>query len=135
MAGLKTYRELDVWKTSRALVKEVYETTQSFPKDEMYGLTSQIRRAVVSVAANIAEGCGRKHSKETLQFLHISRGSLFELETELYVAFDLGYIGKERLDKILKQHESCLKLLHGFINYMANPKPNRTNNQQPTTNN
>lgn len=131
MAAFKTYKELEVWKQTRLLVKEIYEITKCFPKEEIYGLASQLRRASVSITANIAEGCGRQHQKETIQFLHISRGSLYEVETELYLAYDLGYIKKEQLETVLRLHEVCLKLLYGFINYMSNSKPN----QQPTTNN
>lgn len=124
MPGLKTYKELDVWIKSRMLLKEIYEITRSFPKDEIYGLTNQLRRASVSVAANISEGCGRQYKKETLQFLHISRGSLYELETELYVAFDIGYIPENKLKNTLQLHEESLKLLHGFINYIEKAKLN-----------
>lgn len=75
------YKNLEVWKKSMQLVKEVYTITVVFPKQEAYGLTSQTRRAAVSVPANIAEGCGRLFKKDTRQFLHVARGSLYELET------------------------------------------------------
>lgn len=71
------------------LVKTIYQLTRSFPKEELYGLTSQLRRAAVSIAANIAEGTGRQYKKDTLQFLHISRGSLYEVETLLNIALDV----------------------------------------------
>ena len=83
----------------------------------MYGLTSQIKRCSVSVPSNIAEGCGRQSSKETIHFLHILRGSLFELETELYLASDLDFLSNEELKLLLIQVTSCKKLLNGFINY------------------
>ena len=83
----------------------------------MYGLTSQIKRCSVSVPSNIAEGCGRQSSKETIHFLHISRGSLFELETQLYLASDLEFLSNEELKLLLIQVTSCKKLLNGFINY------------------
>ncbi|MBL0308952.1 MAG: four helix bundle protein [Bacteroidetes bacterium] len=85
MSEYKTYKELDVWKKARLLVKEVYRVTKSFPKEEVYGLTSQLRRASVSVAANISEGCGRQYKKETIQFLHIARGSLYEIHREIRI--------------------------------------------------
>ncbi len=111
------YVNLDVWQQSRILVKEVYEILGSFPVEELYGLTNQIKRCAISVPSNIAEGCGRQYSKETIHFLYVSRGSLYELETQLYLALDLGYITREKLDSISIQVESCKKLLNGFINY------------------
>jgi four helix bundle protein len=111
------YTELEVWKTSRELVKKVYVLSDLFPKDELYALTNQIRRCSISIPSNIAEGLGRQSNKETIHFLYISRGSLFELETQLYLAFDLNYISKEQLEIILEQAASCKKLLNGFINY------------------
>ncbi len=111
------YRDLDVWKFSRKLVNAVYELTKSFPKKELYGLTNQIRRCAVSIPSNIAEGCGRRTSKDTIQFLYISRGSLYELETQLFLALDQNFICEEQLNEIVSQIESCKKLLNGFINY------------------
>ena len=111
------YKELDVWKHSRNLVKLVYLLTQTFPKEEMYGLTNQIRRSSVSVPSNIAEGIGRNSNKETIQFLFIAKGSLNEVETQLYLAFDVEYIKEEELKEILEKLISCRKLLNGFINY------------------
>ncbi len=116
------YTELDVWISSRELVKLVYELTNSYPKDELYSLTNQIRRSVVSIPSNIAEGCGRQSSKETIQFLFISRGSLYELETQLYLSKDLDYISKQELDKVLNKIISCKKLINGFINYYKSKK-------------
>tara|TARA_R110001583_G_scaffold41751_2_gene132619 strand:+ start:109 stop:471 length:363 start_codon:yes stop_codon:yes gene_type:complete len=112
-----SYTELDVWLEARKLVKMVYTICQKFPSEEMYGLTSQIKRCSVSVPSNIAEGCGRQSSKETIHFLHISRGSLFELETQLYLANDLEFLSNEELKLLLIQVISCKKLLNGFINY------------------
>ena len=89
---MKVYTELDVWKESRVLVKDIYSITKSFPKEETYGLINQLRRCAVSIPSNIAEGCGRRTAADTIQFLHISRGSLYELETQLYIALDLNYI-------------------------------------------
>lgn len=111
------YTELDVWVSSRKLVKQVYELTKAFPKEELYGLTNQMRRSAVSVPSNIAEGCGRQSSKETIQFLFIARGSLYELETQTYLSNDLEYISDETLHQILSMIETCMKLVNGFINY------------------
>lgn len=110
------YKELDVWLQARNLVKTVYVLTKNFPKEEQYGLTSQIRRCVVSVSSNIAEGCGRNSNKETRYFLNISRSSLYELETQLILANDLEYILSD-INTILNEVERIKKLLNGFINY------------------
>lgn len=109
------YKELDIWIQARVLVKTVYVLTKSFPKDEQFSLTSQVRRCVISIPSNIAEGCGRQSNKETIHFLHIARGSLFELETQLILAEDLNYISD--IDNVLKEIERVKKLLNGFINY------------------
>lgn len=111
------YKELEVWRYSRGLVKSVYLITKLFPKEELYGLTNQIRRSAVSVPSNIAEGIGRKSNKETIHFLYIAKGSLNEVETQLYLAFDVDYITGEDLNEILEKLISCKKLLNGFINY------------------
>ena len=114
---MKSYIDLDVWKYSRELVKLVYLLTKSFPNEELYALTNQIRRSVVFVPSNIAEGLGRQSNKETIHFLYIAKGSLFEVETQLYLSFDLGYISEIELKNILEKVISSKKLLNGFINY------------------
>ena len=78
---MKSYTELEVWQKCRKLASLIYELTAAFPKDELFGLTSQIRRSAVSVPSNIAEGCGRNSTKDSIQFFYIARGSLYELET------------------------------------------------------
>lgn len=117
MGAYQKYTELDVWKQSRALASHVYELSATFPKSEQFGIVSQIRRCVVSVPSNIAEGCGRQHKKETIQFLSIARGSLFELETQLYISKDLLYITEDQLGVCLDKIENLGKLLNGFIRY------------------
>ena len=114
------YIDLNVWMESRKLVKSVYELTASFPKDELYSLTNQIRRSAVSVPSNIAEGCGRRTSKETIHFLYISRGSLYELETQVYLSIDMDYVTKSTSEIILDKITICKKLLNGFIKYFKN---------------
>ena len=89
---MKDYKELEVWQKSVTLVTETYKTTERFPRAERFGLTGQIRRAVTSVPANIAEGWGRGSTKEYIQFLLIARGSLAELETHLIIAHQLHYL-------------------------------------------
>lgn len=111
------YSKLDVWLEARKLVNLLYDFSKLFPKEELFGLTNQMRRASVSVPSNIAEGCGRQTSKETIHFLHISRGSLYELETQFYLDFDQKYIEENNFNIALAQIETCKKLLNGFINY------------------
>jgi len=97
MQSMKSYKELDGWKKSMELVKNVYLLIKTFPKEELYGLTSQIKRAAVSVPANIAEGIGRNYKKDTTQFLHISRGSLYELEILLNIAEMIAFLKRKIL--------------------------------------
>jgi four helix bundle protein len=114
---MRSYKDLDAWKNAMQLVKEVYLLTKKFPKEEMYALTSQIKRAAVSVPSNIAEGLGRQYKKDTLQFLHISRGSLYELETLLNIAVMVDIITEEEFNNIIPALEKSLQILNGFINY------------------
>lgn len=111
------YTELEVWIESRNLTKIVYGITNGFPKEELYALTNQIRRCVVSIPSNIAEGCGRQTSKDTTHFLHIARGSLYELETQFYLALDQNYLTTNDFESVIMQIQSCKRLLNGFINY------------------
>jgi four helix bundle protein len=104
---MSNYKTLDVWKVSMQLVKEVYILAKKFPKDEVFGLTSQTKRAAVSVPANIAEGIGRQYKKDTIQFLYISRGSVYELETHLNIAVMVEIITEMILIELcllLKKH-------------------------------
>lgn len=111
------YTDLDAWKEARILVKMVYTTLTNFPKEEIFGLQSQIKRSVVSIPSNIAEGSGRNHRKDSLQFFYIARGSIYELETQLYLSFDLNFINSKTLEELLNQLEKVRKLLSGLINY------------------
>lgn len=113
----KKYTKLDVWKNSRALVRIIYDITKKFPNEEKFDLMNQMRRCSVSVPSNIAEGCGRQHSKDSIQFFYVARGSLYELETQLYLSFDQNYIDSDDLKMCLEKIEVCQKLLSGFINY------------------
>ena len=92
---MKTHKDLDVWKDSIELVVQIYKITKGFPKEELYGLTSQIRRAAVSVPANISEGSGRNYSKEFIRFLRIAQASLSEFETLLHISTRLNYLEKD----------------------------------------
>ena len=111
------YTKLDVWIEARKLANEIYTVTKEYPKDEIYGLISQMRRSAVSVPSNIAEGCGRQTTKDTIQFLHISRGSLYEIETQCFVALDQNYISEEKFNTLFQSIQSLKRLLNGFINY------------------
>ena len=114
---MSSYKELDAWKKSKELVKEIYFELNSFPSEEKFGLISQIKRASVSVPANIAEGHGRNHTKDTIQFLHISRGSLFEVETLLIISEELGFISIEKSNILLDKISECARILNGLIKY------------------
>ena len=106
------HRDLNVWKESVELVKITYTLIKTFPKNEEFALSSQIRRSVVSISSYIAEGCGRGTNKEQLYFLNVAAGSLCELETQMYIADKLGYTeDKEIFDE---QFEKVQKLLTGF---------------------
>lgn len=117
MAEYKKYTDLDVWKEARALVNLIYSVSKSFPKNEQFGLTNQIRRCAVSIPSNIADGYGRNHKKDSIQFSYIGRGSLYEAKTQLYPGFDLDYITKPALLDPLRQPETVRKLLNGLIRY------------------
>lgn len=120
MAAYKTFKDLDVWKKSRELVKSIYQATVSFPKEEEFGLKLQMRRAVISVISNIAEGYGRQYKKESIQFMFMSKGSLNELEAQLIVSGDLNFLKDDTVQLLLEQIEVSRKLLSGYINYLEN---------------
>ena len=128
MGKIQSYQDLEVWKQTRLLVKEIYQLTATFPKEEQFGLTNQLRRAAVSVPSNIAEGCGRNHSKDSLQFFFIARGSLYEIETQVTIAHDLSLLDEFQKDSLLEKIQSCKRILNGFINYFQN-----ISDQQRTT--
>ena len=114
---MKTYKELDLFKEARVLIKMIYQKTGSFPSGEQFGLVSQMRRSAVSVISNVAECCGRQYKKDTIQFLYISRGFLYELEAQTIVANDLEFIDEQTLTVFNESIERCKRLLNGFINY------------------
>ena len=112
---MNNYKELIVWQKSIELVIQIYKATKSFPKEEVYGLSSQMQRAVVSIPSNIAEGHERNSSKEFVQFLYISRGSLAELETQVIIAEKLGYINQEEKNCILNDCYKIGKMINGLL--------------------
>lgn len=111
------FKTLKVFQESHAFVLTIYKATKGFPKNEEFGLVSQIRRAAVSIVANLVEGNSRNHKKEFLQFLFISKGSLEEVNYYLLLAHDLGYISKGEYDLGIHQAETVGKLLQGLISY------------------
>ena len=110
-----TYRDLEVWQAATELAVQVYRLTALFPREERYGLTSQLRRAAVSVPSNIAEGKGRASDKELIQFLCHSRGSLFEIETQLAIGKQLGYCTAEDLNTLRRETSRVGQMLNGLI--------------------
>jgi len=111
---IQSYRELDVWKKSMDLVEICYKITCEFPKEELYSLTNQIRRAAVSIPSNIAEGQSRWSTKEFLRFLSIAKGSLSELETQLILTHRLKYISKDNLKEIIELTDEIGKMISGL---------------------
>ena len=118
MTKMQTHRDIDVWKKSVVLVTTVYEITKSFPKEEIYGLTNQIRRSAVSVPSNIAEGSARQGNKEFAQFLYISLGSLTELETQLIIAGNLKFLSENDYESLMESLKEIGKMLIGLIRYV-----------------
>jgi len=115
------YKDLIVWQKAITMVTEVYRHTQSFPREETYGLTGQVRRSAVSVASNIAEGQGRLSRREFRQFLGQARGSLIEMETQLMIAKNLGYLRAESAERLTAASGEISRLLHGLIKSMQQP--------------
>jgi four helix bundle protein len=112
---MHNYKELNVWKRAIKLTVQVYKVSRSFPADERFGLTSQIRRSAVSVPSNIAEGAGRRTNGEFANFLGIAHGSICELETQLYVAFELGYVDIEIFQEVTTELTEIQKMLYSLI--------------------
>jgi four helix bundle protein len=109
-----SYRKLDVWQKAMDLLVECYRTSKEFPREELYGLTSQLQRAAVSVPANIAEGQGREHRKEFLHHLSIAHGSVAELETHLQIAERLGYLNSGEVQSLLTRSEEIGRMINGL---------------------
>ncbi|MBV9866805.1 MAG: four helix bundle protein [Abitibacteriaceae bacterium] len=136
----RSYRDLEVWQKGMDVVVECYRATRNFPETEIYGLTSQLQRAAVSVPANIAEGQGRQHTAEFIQHLSIAYGSLAELETHIEIAQRLAYISSEDAQNILAQTSTVGRLLNGLLRSLRNsqlssngPRPPITDHRLPTT--
>jgi four helix bundle protein len=112
--ALRGYRDLRAWQQAMGLVTEIYRVTRTFPKEEQYGLVSQIRRAAVSIPSNLAEGHGRNSRNEFRQFIGQARGSLSEVETQLEIAKNLGYVKAEAAGALMEQAEAVGKMLTGL---------------------
>ena len=110
------FEDLKVWQEAVELAKEIYKLTKKFPKHERFGLISQIQRAATSIPLNIAEGKGRFHKKEFIQFLYNARGSLYEVITLLKISLELEYIGSDQYGEAIKRYESIQSKLAGLIN-------------------
>src|ERR1017187_10473771 len=119
---LRSYRELVVWQKAVALVIEVYSITKGFPRDEIYGLTSQLRRSAVSIPSNIAEGQGRATKGEFIQFLCHARGSLCESDTQIPIARRLGYLAPELEEHLTSLSNEVGRILNGFLTSLGGPR-------------
>ena len=116
---IRSYRDLRVWQRGMDLVESIYVITQSFPKHEIYGLTSQMRRAAVSIPANIAEGHSREHTKEFRNFLSVAQGSISELETEVEIATRLGYLTAEQFRRLMDNIAGLAKQVRALREALA----------------
>ena len=112
---VKTYKDLLIWQKAMSLVTRIYGESRSFPNDEAYGLTSQIRRCAVSIPCNIAEGYGRNSTNDYIRFLQIAAASLYELQTQLEISFNLGYLKKIQLDKLYEPTKEIERMLSSLI--------------------
>jgi four helix bundle protein len=119
MSDIKTYKDLLIWQKGILLVKVVYNNLEGFPKDEVFGLTSQIKRSAVSIPSNIAEGWGRSSTLSYVHFLKIARGSLFELETQFIIAKELNFISELKFNEITQIITEESKMLNAFIKSLS----------------
>ena len=123
MNVVKDYRDLIVWQKAMDLVETVYRTTAAFPKEELYGLTSQLRRAAVSIPSNIAEGNGRNTTRDYLHFLSTAYGSVKEMETQVLIAERLEYIDSTHCSKLVKNTNEIARLISGLVNSLGKRIP------------
>lgn len=125
------YRDLLVWQKGMSLAKAVYGETEGLPPKEMYGLQSQMRRAAIAIPSNIAEGHGRLNDGHFRQFLAISRGSVFELQTQLELAGDLKLLDSEHISQLMAQCEEVARMLNGLLGVLQDPASARQPNRRP----
>lgn len=122
MSGkIRTFRDLLVWQKSMTMVTEVYRLSRRFPKDELYSLTSQVRRCAVSIPSNIAEGFGRHATKDYIRFLRMSMGSLCELQTQIEIADNLGYVSNGTIGSIQESAREIERMLSSLLKKLQNP--------------
>ena len=122
MNDIKTYRDLLVWQKSMKLVTQIYLLTKELPKEEIYGLTAQIRRSAVSIPSNIAEGYGRNSTNDYIRFLQIASGSLYELQTQLEICHNLAYVSEEIFNKVYDQNREIERMLSSLIRKIIKSK-------------
>ncbi|MBA7575124.1 hypothetical protein ES708_16945 [subsurface metagenome] len=118
LSTIKSFEDLIIWQESRKFTNNIYKLTKKFPQEELYGLTSQMRRAAVSVMSNIAEGFDRRTTKEFISFLIISRASVSEVQNDLYISLDLDYVNKENFQTTYNYAQKIAKLINGLITYL-----------------
>jgi len=123
---LKNFKELKIWQKAYQLCLEVYNTTKTFPPEEKFGLTAQLRRSSVSIPSNIAEGYGRRTTPDYIRSLYIAYGSNCELETQILISGDLFYIGKEKHKKLLKKTSEVERMLKALIKSLERKKNHLT---------
>lgn len=116
---MRSYSNLDVWQKSLEILRLVYNLSNKFPESEKYGLTVRIKRAVVSILSNIAEGSGRNSNQQMINFLSISKGSAFEVEAQLIIAFELNYITESELNEALELIDHYCRMNQNFQNYLT----------------
>lgn len=118
MLTIKSFEDLPVWQDARKFTNKIYNLTNKFPKEELYGLTSQIRRAAVSIMSNIAEGFDRRLDKELTNFLSIARGSSSEVQNDLYIALDLNYISQVEFNQFYQEAKKIAQQINGLMTYL-----------------
>ncbi|HKI27551.1 MAG TPA: four helix bundle protein [Candidatus Sulfotelmatobacter sp.] len=116
------FKQLKVWRKAHEMTLDTYRVTAAFPKEEMYGLTSQLRRASASIGANIAEGCGRRSDGEMCRFLQIARGSASEVEYHFLLARDLRFLDEKEFQKLTRQADELQRMLTGLMQSVRSPK-------------
>ena len=119
---MRDFKKIIAWQLADVLAIKIYKMTRNFPKEEIYGLTSQLRRAVISVPANIAEGATRNSNKEYLRFLYIAKGSLAEVEYLLHICHHLDYLAEQDYNQLNEMRVECAKTLYGLITSVVNDK-------------
>ncbi|AOW20261.1 four helix bundle protein [Urechidicola croceus] len=117
---MHNFKELNVWKEAKDFSVEVFKITNTFPKSELYGITSQINRASVSIPSNIAEGASRKSDKDFSRFIQIALGSSFELETQLIISNEINYLDEITFNKVIEQLNKIQKMLFNFNRHLQN---------------